>query len=157
MEKLKSHLMEDNRPASQILLIPEVVDLSGSEKVAILENSNDLSKLGLEIEEFGSTAILVREIPALLKNCNVQTLIHDLAEEMTEWGKGFSLEKKMHLVCATMACHGSVRSGRTLNIDEMNHLLREMEQTEHSGQCNHGRPTYVKLSLKEIEKLFERR
>jgi DNA mismatch repair protein MutL len=157
MEKLKSYLLEDNRPASQILLIPEVVDLSGSEKVSILEHSSDLSKLGLEIEEFGSTAILVREIPALLKNCNIQTLIHDLAEEMAEWGKGFSLEKKMHLVCATMACHGSVRSGRILNIDEMNHLLREMEQTQHSGQCNHGRPTYVKLSLKEIEKLFERR
>ena len=76
---------------------------------------------------------------------------------MSEWGKGFSLEKKLHLVCATMACHGSVRAGRNLSIEEMNHLLREMEQTEHSGQCNHGRPTYVKLSLSEIEKLFERR
>ena len=157
MEKLKSHLIDGKRPASQILLIPEVVDLSGSEKVALLENAEELKKLGLEIEEFGTTAVLVREIPALLKNCEVQTLVHDLAEEMTEWGKGFTLEKKMHLVCATMACHGSVRAGRALNIDEMNHLLREMEQTEHSGQCNHGRPTYVKLILKEIEKLFERR
>ena len=157
MEKLKAHLLNGSRPASQILLIPEVVELSGSEKLALLENSSELSKLGLEIEEFGTAAVLVREIPALLKNCEVQTLIHDLAEEMTEWGKGFTLEKKMHLVCATMACHGSVRAGRALNIDEMNHLLREMEQTEHSGQCNHGRPTYVKLSLKEIEKLFDRR
>ncbi|MBR1605305.1 MAG: DNA mismatch repair endonuclease MutL [Alphaproteobacteria bacterium] len=157
MEKLKQHLLSGSRPASQILLIPEVVDLSSSEKVAILENKDELSKLGLEIEEFGTTAVLVREIPALLKNCEVQTLIHDLAEEMTEWGKGFTLEKKMHLVCATLACHGSVRAGRALNIDEMNKLLRDMEQTEHSGQCNHGRPTYVKLSLKEIEKLFERR
>ena len=157
MEKLKAHLLNGSRPASQILLIPEVVELSGSEKLALLENSSELSKLGLEIEEFGSAAILVREIPALLKNCEVQTLIHDLAEEMTEWGKGFTLEKKMHLVCATMACHGSVRAGRALNVDEMNHLLREMEQTEHSGQCNHGRPTYIKLSLKEIEKLFDRR
>lgn len=157
MEKLKEHLLNGSRPASQILLIPEVVELSGSEKLALLENSSELSKLGLEIEEFGTAAVLVREIPALLKNCEVQTLIHDLAEEMTEWGKGFTLEKKMHLVCATMACHGSVRAGRALNIDEMNHLLREMEQTEHSGQCNHGRPTYVKLSLKEIEKLFDRR
>ena len=93
----------------------------------------------------------------MLKDCEVETLIHDLAEEMLEWGKGFTLEKKMHLVCATMACHGSVRAGRSLNVDEMNKLLRDMEQTEHSGQCNHGRPTYVKLSLKEIEKLFERR
>ena len=157
MERLKEHLLNGSRPASQILLIPEVVELSGSEKLALLENSSELSKLGLEIEEFGTAAVLVREIPALLKNCEVQTLIHDLAEEMTEWGKGFTLEKKMHLVCATMACHGSVRAGRALNIDEMNHLLREMEQTEHSGQCNHGRPTYVKLSLKEIEKLFDRR
>jgi len=157
MEKLKEHLLNGSRPASQILLIPEVVDLSESEKSILLENTAELSKLGLEVEEFGTTAVLVREIPALLKNCEVQTLIHDLAEEMTEWGKGFTLEKKMHLVCATMACHGSVRAGRALNIDEMNHLLREMEQTEHSGQCNHGRPTYVKLSLKEIEKLFDRR
>lgn len=157
MEKLKEHLLEEKRPASQMMLIPEVVELSGSEKVAILENVAELSKLGLEIEEFGSSAVLVREIPALLKDCEVETLIHDLAEEMLEWGKGFTLEKKMHLVCATMACHGSVRAGRSLNIDEMNKLLRDMEQTEHSGQCNHGRPTYVKLSLKEIEKLFERR
>lgn len=157
MERLKKHLLEGNRPASQILLIPEVVELSSSEKTALLENGEEMSKLGLEVEEFGNTAVLVREIPALLKNCEVQTLIHDLAEEMSEWGKGFTLEKKMHLVCATMACHGSVRAGRALNIDEMNKLLREMETTEHSGQCNHGRPTYVKLSLKEIEKLFERR
>ena len=157
MERLKKHLVEGNRPASQMLLIPEIVELSNSEKVALLENIEEMSKLGLEVEEFGNTAVLVREIPALLKNCEVQTLIHDLAEEMSEWGKGFTLEKKMHLVCATMACHGSVRAGRALNIDEMNKLLREMETTEHSGQCNHGRPTYVKLSLKEIEKLFERR
>ena len=157
MEQLKEHLLSEHRPASQILLIPEVVELSGTEKVALMENADELSKLGLEVEEFGSAAVLVREIPALLKNCEVETLIHDLAEEMTEWGKGFSLEKKMHLVCATMACHGSVRAGRALNIDEMNKLLRDMEQTEHSGQCNHGRPTYVKLSLSEIEKLFERR
>ena len=157
MEKLKSHLLNEDKISSQILLIPEVVDLSNSEKLAIIENSSELSKLGLEVEEFGPNAILVREIPALLKNCDVKKMIHNLAEEMTEWGKGFSLEKKMHLVCATMACHGSVRAGRPLNIDEMNKLLRDMENTEHSGQCNHGRPTYVKLSLSEIEKLFDRR
>lgn len=157
MEKLKSHLLEGKKVATQMMLIPEIVDLSLSEKNIILENAEELSKLGLEVEEFGLTAILVREIPALLKNCEVKNLIHDLAEEMSEWGKGFSLEKKLHLVCATMACHGSVRAGRNLSIEEMNHLLREMEQTEHSGQCNHGRPTYVKLSLSEIEKLFERR
>ena len=157
MERLKKHLLEGKRPTAQMLLIPEVVELSATEKVSLLENAQNLNQLGLEVEEFGSAAVLVREIPALLKDCEVQTLIHDLAEEMAEWGKGFTLEKKMHLVCATFACHGSVRAGRALNIDEMNHLLREMEATEHSGQCNHGRPTYVKLSLKEIEKLFERR
>jgi len=157
MEKLKSHLLEDKKVATQMMLIPEVVDLNVVEKNAILENADNLSKLGLEIEEFGLTAVLVREIPALLKDCEVKTLVHDLAEEMTEWGRGFSLEKKLHLVCATMACHGSVRAGRGLNIEEMNHLLREMEITEHSGQCNHGRPTYVKLNLTEIEKLFDRR
>lgn len=157
MEKLKKHLLDSTRIATQILLIPEVVDLSGSEKNVLLENAEELQKLGLVIEEFGPGAVIVREIPALLKNCEVKTLVCDLAEEMAEWGKGFSLEEKMHLVCATMACHGSVRAGRALNIDEMNKLLREMEATEHSGQCNHGRPTYVKLSLKEIEKLFERR
>jgi len=157
MERLKAYLLDTQKPTSQMLLIPEVIDLSNSEKVAILENASELAKLGLEVEEFGVTAVLVREIPALLKNCDVRSLIHDLAEEMTEWGKSFSLEKKMHLVCATMACHSSVRSGRALNIDEMNQLLRDMETTEHSGQCNHGRPTYVKLSLNEIEKLFERR
>lgn len=157
MEKLKSHLLNGDKAASQLLLIPEVIDLSAAEKSALLENAADLAKLGLEVEEFGVSAVLVREIPALLNGCEVQTLIHDLAEEMTEWGRGFSLEKKMHLVCATMACHGSVRAGRALNIDEMNRLLRDMEKTEHSGQCNHGRPTYVKLSLAEIEKLFDRR
>ena len=87
---------------------------------------------------------------------DVKKMIADLAEEMAEWGKEYSLTQKMHLACATIACHGSVRAGRRLNIDEMNHLLREMEHTEHSGQCNHGRPTYVELKLKNIEKLFER-
>ena len=150
MERLKKHLLEGKRPTAQMLLIPEVVELSATEKVSLLENAQNLNQLGLEVEEFGSAAVLVREIPALLKDCEVQTLIHDLAEEMAEWGKGFTLEKKMHLVCATFACHGSVRAGRALNIDEMNHLLLEKEATEHSGQCNHGRPTYVKLSLQEI-------
>ena len=157
MEKLKADLLSGKRTASQMLLIPEIVELSGTEKVNLLENTVDLEKLGLVVEEFGNTAVLVREIPALIKDCDVQKLIHDLAEEMSEWGNGFSLEKKMHLVCATCACHGSVRAGRALNIDEMNQLLRDMEKTEHSGQCNHGRPTYVKLSLAEIEKLFDRR
>ena len=156
MEKLKQSLMNEEHIATQILLIPEIVDLSLSDKTRILEAAEELKELGLVVEEFGSTAVIVREIPALLKNADVKKMIADLAEEMAEWGKEYSLTQKMHLACATIACHGSVRAGRRLNIDEMNHLLREMEHTEHSGQCNHGRPTYVELKLKNIEKLFER-
>lgn len=157
MEKMKNALAAEDRVATQMLLIPEIVDLSISDKVRLMENAEDLAKLGLVVEEFGSTAVIVREIPALIAGCEVKKLINDLAEEMAEWGKSFSLTQKLHLVCATMACHGSVRAGRNLNIEEMNRLLRDMEKTEHSGQCNHGRPTYVKLSIAEIEKLFDRR
>ena len=156
MEKLKQSLMNNQQVATQILLIPEIVDLSLSDKTRILENAEGLKQLGLVVEEFGSTAVIVREVPALLKDCDVKKLIVDLVEEMAEWGKEFTLTQKMHLACATIACHGSVRAGRKLSIDEMNHLLREMEHTERSGQCNHGRPTYVELKIKNIEKLFER-
>lgn len=157
MEKLKNNLAGESKVATQILLIPEIVELNISDKTRLLENAEDLQKLGLFVEEFGATAILVREVPALIGDCNVKKLIQDIAEEMAEWGKGFSLTDKLHLVCATIACHGSVRAGRKLNVEEMNRLLRDMERTEHSGQCNHGRPTYVELKLKDIEKLFERR
>ena len=157
MEKLKRSLTEGRQAATQILLIPEVVDLSLSDKVRLLEAADSLKTLGLVVEEFGSTAVIVREIPALLGDkANVQELIHNLAEEMAEWGKEYSLTEKLHLICATIACHGSVRAGRRLNVEEMNHLLREMEHTERSGQCNHGRPTYVELKLAQISKLFER-
>ena len=155
MEKLKEGLSE-HRPASQMLLIPEIVELSAAEKTRILEAAADLAKLGLDVEEFGPSAVIVREIPALLGEVDVQKLIMDLAEQMAEWGSGFELREKLHLVCATMACHGSVRAGRRLNIEEMNRLLRDMEQTPHSGQCNHGRPTYVELKIKDIAKLFDR-
>ena len=156
MEKLKQSLMNNQQVATQILLIPEIVDLSISDKTRILENAEGLKQLGLVVEEFGSTAVIVREVPALLKDCDVKKLVVDLVEEMAEWGKEFTLTQRMHLACATIACHGSVRAGRKLTIDEMNHLLREMEHTERSGQCNHGRPTYVELKIKNIEKLFER-
>ncbi len=155
MEKLKEGLSE-HRPASQMLLIPEIVELPAAEKTRILEAAEDLAKLGLDIEEFGPSAVIVREIPALLGETDVSGLINDLAEQLAEWGSGFELREKLHLVCATMACHGSVRAGRRLNIDEMNRLLRDMERTPHSGQCNHGRPTYVELKLKDIAKLFDR-
>ncbi len=155
MEKLKAGLEAKNQ-ASQILLIPEIVDLSMSEKNKILSVADDLAKLGLEIEEFGTTAVLIRATPALLGEVDAKALVKDLAEQVLEWGSGFDLKEKLHLVCATMACHGSVRAGRRLNIEEMNKLLRDMEKTPHSGQCNHGRPTYVELKMKDIAHLFDR-
>ena len=155
MEKMKDNLAR-GKVASQMLLIPEVIDLKPSDKVRILENAEELAKLGLQVEEFGPSAVIVREIPVLLEDCDVKSLIQDIVEEMAEWGKGFELTEKLHLVCATMACHGSVRAGRRLNIDEMNRLLRDMERTPHSGQCNHGRPTYIELKISDFEKLFHR-
>ena len=155
MEKMKSALV-NGQVSSQMLLLPEVIDLKPADKVHLLDAAADLAKLGLVIEEFGTTAIIVRETPALLGECDVHAIIADLAEEMAEWGKGFELTEKLHLICATMACHGSVRAGRKLNIAEMNHLLREMERTPHSGQCNHGRPTYIELRVRDVERLFHR-
>lgn len=155
MEKLKDGLLKGG-VASQMLLIPEIVDLDMAEKGRILSAAPELAKLGLVVEEFGSTAVLVRETPALLGDCDVKALIRDVAEQMAEWGTGFELTEKLHLVCATIACHGSVRAGRRLNVEEMNRLLRDMEKTPHSGQCNHGRPTYVELKIKDIAKLFDR-
>lgn len=155
MEKLKAG-MSGKSAAAQILLIPEIVDLSMPEKNKILEQAENLAKLGLEIEEFGSSEVLVRTIPALLGDTDVKSLVKDLAEQIAEWGEGFDLEQKLHLVCATIACHGSVRAGRRMNIEEMNRLLRDMEKTPHSGQCNHGRPTYVEMKLSDIAHLFER-
>lgn len=155
MEKLKSSL-QAGKAASQILLIPEIVDLAMPEKNRILAAAEELEKLGLVVEEFGPGAVIVRETPALIGDCDVKALINDLAEEMAEWGSGYALTEKLHLICATVACHGSVRAGRRLNAEEMNRLLRDMEKTPHSGQCNHGRPTYVELKIADIAKLFDR-
>ena len=157
MEKLKADLAADHRVATQILLIPEIVELGLSEKTRILENTQNFEKLGLVVEDFGPKAVIVREIPALISGADIKQLIKDLSEEISEWGGAFSLTERLHRVCATIACHGSVRAGRKLNIDEMNRLLRDMEKTEHSGQCNHGRPTYVELKISDIEKLFARK
>jgi len=109
------------------------------------------------LEAFGPGAIMVRETPALLGDCDIAGLLRDLADDIREWGAVYSLKERLEEVCASMACHGSVRAGRTLNANEMNALLREMETTPHSGQCNHGRPTYIELKLADIEKLFGRR
>lgn len=156
MERFKANMASKQQPQAQLLLIPEVVDLSLSEKTALLENCEELKKTGMIIEEFGTTAVIVREIPALINGCDIKNLVKSLAEQILEWGKDFALEDKINHICATMACHGSVRAGRSLNVAEMNELLREMENTPHSGQCNHGRPTYIELKLKDIDKLFHR-
>lgn len=158
MENMKEKLLKGEKVATQILLIPEIVEnLSMTERNRVLDSVEDLQNLGLVIEEFGTTGIIVREVPSLIGDCDVNKLIHDLAEEMSEWGKEYALTDKLHHIVATMACHGSVRAGRKLNYEEMSRLLRDMEKTELSGQCNHGRPTYVELKLKDIEKLFNRR
>ena len=156
MEKFKELMAKKEKAPTQMLLIPEVVDLSLSEKSAIMENAKQLAEFGLIIEEFGAQGIIIREVPALIANCDVKSLIHDLSEQISEWGKDSALEEKINSFCATMACHGSVRAGRSLNLAEMNKLLRDMENTPNSGQCNHGRPTYFELKIKDIDKLFHR-
>ena len=123
----------------------------------LLSHADEFKKLGLEIEGFGQGVIMVRAVPALLGKCDVKSLIKDLSDEIETFGEAFSLKEKIAEICGTMACHGSVRAGRRLNGDEMNALLRQMEATPHSGQCNHGRPTYVSLKKQDIEKLFGRR
>ena len=141
----------------QALLIPEIVNLDPIVVENLISKSAELSEFGLVIESFGSDAVLVREVPSLLKGGDVKALIRDLADEMGEYGTSFSLKERLDEICSTMACHGSVRAGRSLSTEEMNALLREMEATPLSGQCNHGRPTYVELKLTDIEKLFGRR
>ncbi|MBE6459063.1 MAG: DNA mismatch repair endonuclease MutL [Alphaproteobacteria bacterium] len=157
MERLKENLQSGGKPASQILLIPEIIDLDMIEKNRIVAAAPELAKLGLILEEFGTTAVIVRETPALLGDCDVKSLVEDIAQQLVEWGSGFELTEKLHLVCATIACHSSVRAGRRLNAEEMNKLLRDMERTPHSGQCNHGRPTYIKLKISDIAHLFDRK
>jgi DNA mismatch repair protein MutL len=143
--------------ARQILLLPEVVELDEGGVARLTARAEQLAELGLVIEPFGQGAVVVRETPALLGEIDVQGLVRDLADELAELGNALSLKEKLEEVCGTLACHGSVRAGRRLNASEMNALLREMEATPHSGQCNHGRPTYVELKLEDIEKLFGRR
>ena len=155
-EKMKVALAAGGAPR-QMLLTPEVVELDPASAERILQHADDLAQLGLVVEDFGHGALAVRETPALLGDADVQGLIRDLADEIAEHGQAFSLKEKLDEICGTMACHGSVRAGRRLTAEEMNALLREMEATPHSGQCNHGRPTYVELKLHDIERLFGRR
>jgi DNA mismatch repair protein MutL len=149
--------LENGGVKRQSLLIPEVVELDESEAARLVARAEELAALGLVLESFGPGAVLVRETPALLGELDAKALIRDIADELAETESLASLKERLDHVSATLACHGSVRSGRRLNVEEMNALLREMESTPHSGQCNHGRPTYVALKLADIERLFGRR
>jgi DNA mismatch repair protein MutL len=155
-ERMKKALA-DGGIARQPLLIPEVVELDPAEVSRVVARAAELAELGLVIEAFGPDAVMVREIPAMLGKLDVKGLMHDLADEIAETGNALSLKERLEEVSGTLACHMSVRAGRRLNAEEMNALLREMEATPHSGQCNHGRPTYVELKLSDIERLFGRR
>ena len=141
----------------QALLIPDVVELTEDEATRVLERADELAELGLEIEPFGAGAICVRATPALFGEMDAMGLIRDLADDFAEYDAGLALKERFEEVMGNMACRGSVRAGRRLNGEEMNALLRQMEATPHSGQCNHGRPTYVELKLADIERLFGRR
>jgi DNA mismatch repair protein MutL len=143
--------------ARQALLLPEVVELDPADAERVCARAEELAQLGLIVEPFGPGAVLVRETPALLGETDAAGLIRDIADDLAENGAALALSERLADVCGTMACHGSVRAGRRLNGAEMNALLRQMEATPHSGQCNHGRPTYVELKLADIERLFGRR
>jgi DNA mismatch repair protein MutL len=155
-ERMK-HEMADGGVTRQALLLPEVVELDPAEAERVAAKSEELAALGLMLEPFGPGAVLVRETPALLGETDVQGLVRDIADDLAENGQALALKERLEEVCSTMACHGSVRAGRRLTAPEMNALLRQMETTPHSGQCNHGRPTYVELKLADIERLFGRR
>ena len=149
--------MADGGVAAQTLLLPEVVELDESACDRLESRIPELSEMGLELERFGPHAVLVRAVPALLGGSDAKGLVTDLADELAAFGEVLSLKERLDSVAATMACHGSVRAGRILSVAEMNALLREMEVTPHSGQCNHGRPTWIKLGHADIEKLFGRK
>jgi DNA mismatch repair protein MutL len=148
--------MHSTRMPSQVLLIPEIVDLPEEDCDRLMVHAEGLATLGLAIERFGPGAVAVRETPAMLGEVDAQGLVRQLADEIAEWDTSSGLAAKLEYVAATMACHGSVRSGRRLRPEEMNALLRQMEATPGSGQCNHGRPTYIELKLSDIERLFGR-
>lgn len=156
LERLRAAGAQDAIKRSQALLIPDVVELEEPDCDRLEEAIPKLAELGLLIERFGPDAMLVRAVPHALGKANPAKLLQDIADDIAKHGEAILLGEKLDLVLATMACHGSVRAGRTLNVAEMNALLREMENTPRSGQCNHGRPTWVKLSMDDVEKLFGR-
>ncbi|MFD1156382.1 DNA mismatch repair endonuclease MutL [Roseovarius aestuarii] len=154
-ERLKAQMAE-NGVASQALLIPEIVEMSDGDSARLMELSDELATLGLVIEPFGPGTIAVRETPAILGQCDARAMVLDILDELADQGDSLSVRARIEVILSRVACHGSIRSGRRMQADEMNALLREMEATPHSGQCNHGRPTYVELKLADIERLFGR-
>jgi DNA mismatch repair protein MutL len=155
-ERLKAAL-SDRGVARQALLLPEVVELDEAAAARLAARAPELAEFGLVLEAFGPGAVVVREVPALLTGLDVKGLVRDLADELAEWGEALSLKERVETVCGTLACHTSVRAGRRLSQAEMDALLRQMEATPNSGQCNHGRPTYIALDLADLERLFGRR
>ncbi|MEP1255421.1 MAG: DNA mismatch repair endonuclease MutL, partial [Alphaproteobacteria bacterium] len=154
-EKLKRQMAETG-VAAQALLIPEIVELSDGDCARILAVQGPLANLGLTLEPFGGGAIAVRETPAILGEVNARAMVLDILDELDDQGESLLVQARIEAILSRVACHGSIRSGRRMRADEMNALLREMEATPHSGQCNHGRPTYVELKLSDIERLFGR-
>ncbi|MCF2906290.1 DNA mismatch repair endonuclease MutL [Octadecabacter sp. CECT 8868] len=154
-EKLKTQMAE-NGVAAQALLIPEIIEMSDGDAAQLLAHAADLSKFGLTIEPFGAGAIAVRETPALLGEVHAEAMLRDILDELDDQGSSTLVQEKLEAILSRVACHGSIRTGRRMRGEEMNALLREMEQTPRSGQCNHGRPTYVELKLSDIERLFGR-
>ena len=157
MERLRAAGAGDALAVSQVLLLPEVVELDEPACDRLEGRAGQLAALGLTIERFGPGAMLVRAVPAPLAAGDVHALVRDIADDLAANGDALLLGERLDHVLATMACHGSVRAGRPLSVAEMNALLREMERTPRSGQCNHGRPTWIKLALSDVEKLFGRR
>jgi DNA mismatch repair protein MutL len=155
-ERMKAALARHG-VARQVLLLPEIVELDPALADRLAARARELAEFGLVLEGFGVGAVIVREVPALVPGLDVKALVRDLADELAEWGDALSLKERVEQVCGTLACHSSVRAGRRLTAAEMDALLRQMEATPNSGQCNHGRPTYVTLALADIERLFGRR
>jgi DNA mismatch repair protein MutL len=155
-ERLKAGLAGERVPR-QIMLIPEIVELPRDDVERLLSRASELAEVGLVVEAFGPGAVAVTETPAMLGALDAAALVRDIADDLGEWDATTRIGERLDRVASTMACHGSVRAGRLLRPEEMDALLREMERTPQSGQCNHGRPTYVELKLADVERLFGRR
>jgi DNA mismatch repair protein MutL len=154
-EKMKRQL-SDHGVVKQSLLIPEIVEVTESQREALLELRTELETLGLTIDAFGLTSIQIKELPSLLAGVDAKALLQDIADQLTQMSPTLTLQEKVYEICAELSCKGSIKAGRKLSVPEMNQLLRDMEITPFSGQCNHGRPTYIKLRKADIEKLFGR-